>query len=65
VRLTTTSTALDSVLAGERTLGDATAAGDVELTGSPAAIQRMFTAIGFPSHMLVGTQCPGWRQTEI
>lgn len=52
VRLTATSAALDSVLAGERTLADAIAAGDVELTGSPDAIQRMFTATGFPIHML-------------
>ena len=52
VRLITTSAALDSILAGERTLAEATAAGDVELIGSPAAIQRMFTAIGFPTHLL-------------
>jgi len=53
VRLITTSAAFDSVLAGERTLQEATTTGDVELTGSPAAIKRMFTAIGFPTHMLV------------
>jgi DNA-binding HxlR family transcriptional regulator len=52
VRLTATSAALDSVLAGERTLADTTAAGDVTLAGSPDAIRRMFTATGFPMHML-------------
>jgi hypothetical protein len=35
-----------------RTLTDATAAGDVELIGPPDAIERMFTAIGFPAHLL-------------
>jgi len=33
-------------------LADATAAGDIELTGSPDAIERMFTAIGFPTRLL-------------
>lgn len=51
VRLITTTATFDSVLAGDRTLREATAAGDVELTGSPAAIKRMFTAIGFPTHV--------------
>ena len=54
VRLIASGAALDSILAGERNLQDAIAAGDVVLTGSPAAIQRMFTAIGFPVHMLGG-----------
>jgi DNA-binding HxlR family transcriptional regulator len=52
VTLTATSAALDSILAGARTLADVTAAGDVELTGSPEAIERMFRAIGFPAHLL-------------
>ena len=52
VRLTATSTALDSVLAGDQTLGSAIAAGEVELTGPSDAIQRMFIAVGFPTHML-------------
>ncbi len=52
VTLTTTSAVFDSVLAGERTLADAIAAGDFELTSSPDAIERMFTAIGFPAHLL-------------
>jgi DNA-binding HxlR family transcriptional regulator len=52
VTLTATSAALDSVLAGERTLAEATAAGDVRLSGSPEAIGRMFTAVGFPAHTL-------------
>jgi hypothetical protein len=50
--LTATSAHLDSILAGERTLEDAVAAGDIDLTGSPSAIRRMFTAVGFPTHML-------------
>ncbi len=50
--LTTTSAVLDSVLAGERTLGDAVAAGDLELTGPPEAIERMFMVTGFPTHLL-------------
>jgi DNA-binding HxlR family transcriptional regulator len=60
VTLTATSVALDSVLAGERTLAAATAAGDVSLTGSPEAIGRMFTAIGFPAHLL-GADSPDRR----
>ena len=52
VTLTATSAALDSVLAGERTLAEATAAGDVAVNGSPEAIGRMFTAVGFPAHLL-------------
>lgn len=54
VTLTATSAALDSVLAGERTLAAATASGDVELIGSPDAVERMFTAIGFPASLLGG-----------
>src|SRR5215472_2153383 len=50
VTLTASSAALDLVLAGERTLAAAAAAGDVALTGSLEAIGRMFTAIGFPAH---------------
>jgi hypothetical protein len=52
VTLTATSAAFDAVLAGERTLAAATAAGDVELTGPPDAIERMFRAIGFPVRLL-------------
>ncbi len=54
VKLTTTGAALDSMLAGERTLDDAVAAGDLELTGPRDAIDRMFTVTGFPSHLLRG-----------
>lgn len=50
--LTATSAAFDAILARERTLADATTAGDIELTGSPDAIERMFTAIGFPANLL-------------
>ena len=49
VTLAATGAALDSILAGERTLADAATAGDVELSGSPDAIERMLTAIGFPT----------------
>ncbi len=52
VTLNATSAAFDAILAGERTLADATTAGDIELTGSSDAIRRMFTAIGFPAHLL-------------
>src|SRR5215831_19980114 len=52
VTLTATGAALDAVLAGERTLADAAAAGDVAVDGSPEAIGRMFTAVGFPAHLL-------------
>lgn len=52
VALTTTSAVFDSVLARERTLADAIATGDIELTGPPDAIQRMFTATGLPAHLL-------------
>jgi DNA-binding HxlR family transcriptional regulator len=52
VKLTTTRAAFDSVLAGERTLAQAIAAGDFELTGAPEAIDRMFVATGFPVQML-------------
>ena len=52
VTLATTSAVLDSVLAGDRTLADAIAAGDFELTGPPEAIERMFTVAGFPAHLL-------------
>jgi DNA-binding HxlR family transcriptional regulator len=52
VTLTTTSAVFDSILAGERTLADAIAAGDFALTGPPDAIERMFTATGLPAHLL-------------
>jgi DNA-binding HxlR family transcriptional regulator len=52
VTLSASSAAFDSVLAGKRTLADATVAGDIELVGSPEAIERMFTAVGFPAHLL-------------
>jgi DNA-binding HxlR family transcriptional regulator len=50
--LTASSAALDAVLAGERTLSEATASGDVQLGGSADAIDRMFTATGFPARLL-------------
>lgn len=52
VTLTTTSAVFDSVLAGQRTLADAIAAGDFELTGPRDAIERMFAATGLPAHLL-------------
>jgi len=48
VTLVASGAALDSILAGETTLADVAAMGDVTLTGPPAAIMRMLTAIGFP-----------------
>lgn len=53
VTLTASSAALDAILAGERTLADAGAAGDLVVTGPDDAIERMFTAIGFPTQLLV------------
>jgi DNA-binding HxlR family transcriptional regulator len=50
--LTTSSDVLDAVLAGHRTLSEATASGDVELSGPADAIERMFTATGFPDRLL-------------
>ncbi len=52
VTLTATSAALDSILAGDRTLAGAAAAGDVQVTGPPDAVERMFTAVGFPTQLL-------------
>lgn len=52
VTLATTSAVFDSVLAGERTLADAMAAGEFELTGAPDAIERMFVATGLPAKLL-------------
>ena len=52
VTLTTTTSVFDSLLSGQRTLADAIASGEVELTGPPEAIERMFTATGFPIHLL-------------
>lgn len=48
VTLAASGAALDSILAGQRTLAEAAAAGDVTLSGTPDAIKRMLTAIGFP-----------------
>ena len=50
--LTATSAVLEAILAGERTIADATNRGDMELTGSSEAIRRMFIAIGFPAEPL-------------
>jgi hypothetical protein len=44
-----TGSALDSVLAGRRTIADAVEAGEVSLTGPPDAIRRMFLITGFPA----------------
>jgi len=50
--LTASSAVLDSVLAGQRTLDDAIAAGALALTGPRDAVDRMFTVTGFPAHLL-------------
>lgn len=52
VTLAATSAAFDSILAGERTVADAVAAGDIELMGAPDAVERMLTAVGFPTYLL-------------
>jgi DNA-binding HxlR family transcriptional regulator len=49
VTLSMTSTALDSVLAGTRTIADAVEAKEVALTGPQDAIKRMFLITGFPA----------------
>jgi DNA-binding HxlR family transcriptional regulator len=49
VRLSMTRSALDSVLAGKRTIAEAAKAKDVKLTGPPDAIRRMFVITGFPA----------------
>ena len=50
--IATTSAVLEAILAGERTIADATSRGEMELTGESEAIQRMFAAIGFPAQPL-------------
>jgi DNA-binding HxlR family transcriptional regulator len=49
VRLSLTREALDSTLAGKRTIAEAVKAKDVKLTGSRDAIKRMFRITGFPA----------------
>ena len=49
VTLSMTSTALDSVLTGTRTIADAVKAKEVALTGPQDAIRRMFLITGFPA----------------
>jgi hypothetical protein len=49
VTLSLTRSALDSVLAGERTIAEAAKAKQVTLTGPPDAIGRMFLITGFPA----------------
>ena len=49
VTLSITRSALDSVLAGTRTIADAVKAKEVALTGPQDAIRRMFLITGFPA----------------
>jgi DNA-binding HxlR family transcriptional regulator len=49
VKLSLTREALDSILAGKRTIAEAVKAKDVKLTGSRDAIKRMFQITGFPA----------------
>jgi DNA-binding HxlR family transcriptional regulator len=49
VTLSMTRPALDSVLAGKRTIAAAVKAKQMELTGPPDAIRRMFSITGFPA----------------
>jgi DNA-binding HxlR family transcriptional regulator len=49
VTLSMTRSALDSVLAGRRTIAEAVGANEVTLTGPVDAIRRMFLIIGFPA----------------
>jgi DNA-binding HxlR family transcriptional regulator len=49
VRLSMPAAALDRVLSGRRTIRQAAAAGEIELTGPDDAIRRMFAITGFPA----------------
>jgi DNA-binding HxlR family transcriptional regulator len=49
VTLAMTRSALDSVLAGKRTIADAVKAKQMTLTGPPDAVRRMFQITGFPA----------------
>jgi DNA-binding HxlR family transcriptional regulator len=49
VTLSMTRAALDSVLAGTRTIAEAVQAKQMTLTGPPDAIRRMFLITGFPA----------------
>jgi DNA-binding HxlR family transcriptional regulator len=49
VTLSMTRSALDSVLAGKRTIAEAAKAKQMTLTGPPDAIRRMFLITGFPA----------------
>jgi DNA-binding HxlR family transcriptional regulator len=49
VTLAMTRSALDSVLAGKRTIAQAVKAKQMTLTGPPDAIRRMFLITGFPA----------------
>jgi DNA-binding HxlR family transcriptional regulator len=48
VKLSTTREALDSILAGRRTIAEAAKTKDVKLTGPRDAVRRMFLITGFP-----------------
>jgi DNA-binding HxlR family transcriptional regulator len=49
VTLAMTRSALDSVLAGKRTIADAVKAKEITLIGPPDAVRRMFLITGFPA----------------
>lgn len=49
VTLSMTRPAIDSVLAGKRTIAQAVNAEQIQLTGPPEAIRRMFLITGFPA----------------
>ena len=51
VTLSLTGAALDSILAGKRTVAEAVEAKDAKLTGTDDAIRRMFLITGFPAAM--------------
>lgn len=48
VRLETTTQVFEELLARRTTLGEAVKSNSMNLKGRPAAIERMFTALGFP-----------------
>lgn len=50
--LETSSRVFDSLVFGEIAVSEALRRGDLKLSGTPAAIRRMFKAVGFPMELL-------------
>jgi DNA-binding HxlR family transcriptional regulator len=52
VKLETSTEVLERILAGKTTLGEAADSKRLTLNGRPSAVERMFTAIGFPPEQI-------------